>query len=626
VIGRTIRFNDEPYTIIGVLPPTLRMVPDGLVSVVMPLTDPPPYDRLLAIARLQPGLPVEAAQARLDDVSAVLERERPREVGWGIAIRPVERFMNPRTRLGLTVLSGAVTFLLLIACANAAGLLFIRGVARQPELALRMALGGSRGALFRHVITENALLALLAGVLGALIAWWGARALVALAPPNLIAFNYNTVEINARVLVFALLLTVLTGLLFGMLPAVRAARTNPARAGRSATATPSQVRARNMVQVVQLSLVVILLTGAGLLGRSFQQLMAVDPGFDAERLLLLSYFTPQTRRVQEGGVAAFNRELDERLRALPGVTGVSWSGGAGFRTDYTITLDDGTTMASGSGLLPHASVDTAYFRVMGIPILEGRAFTIEDVRTDAGSVILDRDFAGALFPGRSAVGRRFRIREEPWVTVVGVSGDIKLEGPDDPLGEHFMFYPIEAARIGAANVAIRTNSDPAVLAHSVRTAVWDIDPGQPIWKLLTGRQTIAEAVVQPRFVLIITMVFAAVALLLASVGVYGLISFTVAQRTREIGVRMALGARVQRVMGEIVGSGMRLALIGAVIGLAGAVALSRLITGLLFGVSPLDATALALATAVLLSCCVVALLGPARRAARIDPASSVRAE
>lgn len=621
VLGRTVELSGERYTVIGVLPPTLRRMPNGIVSMLLPLTDPPPYDRLNVMARLRPGLSVAAASARLADRSAVLERERPRPAGWALSLRTVERRLNPATKNALYSLAAAVGFLLLIACTNAAGLLFVRGVSKVPELGLRVALGGSRRTLFAHVFAESLVLAVLAGLAGTLLAWWGVRVLVALAPSNLIDFSYTTVGIDLRVLLFALVLTFLTAVLFGVAPALRASRVSAARAGRASTATRGQVRGRSIVQVAQLALAAMLLTGAGLTGRSFLRLTGVDPGFDADNLLI-AHFTSGSE-----GREALNRTLDERLRALPGVRGVAWNIGTTFHFGFHLEPEGEAPRPSENSLLVSTSVDSGFFRTMGIPILEGRGFRAEDTYEGANTVVIDSDFAGTLWPGERAVGRRFRLRQDDsWLTVVGVSGDVKLEGPDDPVGPDLVFHPIAIERIGYTNLFIRTAGDPAALAPTVRQVIRELAPDRPIGSIKTGEQMLAEQVAEPRFVLTLMTVFAAIALVLAAVGVYSLVAFTVAQRTREIGVRMALGAHERDILFGVLRSGLLLAGAGIAIGLCGAAALSRFIRSLLFGISPFDVVAFAFVAAMLVLACLLALAGPARRAAGVQPATALRAE
>ena len=443
---------------------------------------------------------------------------------------------------------------------------------------------------------------------------------------GLIRFSYVTVSVDGRVLAFALLVTLLTGVVFGSLPAWRAARAATLTVSRSGTATPEEVKLRAAMQVGQMALAVLLLTGAALFGKSFSRLMSVPLGYDVDHLLQLQLVSPERLQGGPDAAASFARDLDDRLRALPGITGVSRAGGVGFSFDYSIDLDDGGRRDSVPELLPHLSVDTAYFRVMDIRIVEGRSFRAEDIVEGADAVIIDRDLAAMLWPGRSAVGKRFRIRSDPWVTVVGVTGDVKLEGPRDPLGPYLLWFPATQAQLRSAFVHLRTAGAPRAIEQSVRAVVQELDPNQPIQSLESGRQALGDAVADPRFLLFVMTALATVSVVLAAVGVYGLVSFTVAQRKREIGIRLALGARSGRVVEEVVRRGLALGAMGIVIVLAFSLLLGRFVSGLLFDTPPSDPAALAVAALTILTSCGVALVQPAARAAAVDPSEALRAE
>jgi predicted permease len=470
------------------------------------------------------------------------------------------------------------------------------------------------------------LLALAAGAIGTALAWGGVRALVAVMPSVLVRFSYNPITMDLRVLVFAFGLTLATGLVFGLLPALRAAATQAARAGRAATASTREIRIRSLVQVAQFALAVLLLSGAGLFGRSFYRLLSVPLGYDLDRVLELQLVSLERLRGDPEAAAAFARELDARLASLPGVIGVARHGGMGIGFDWTLELDDGRRVELGDSPIPLVSVDTAFFRVMGVPIVEGRAFLPEDALPESSGVIVDKDFAAALWPGESALGRSFRESSGERHTVVGVAADTKLFGPLEPFGPRQIFYAAPDRDLRSGVVLVRTAGDPEALIAPVRALVREMDPGQPIQSLRTARQAMVEEIADPRFLLVIMAVFASVALTLAAVGVYGLVSFTVAQRTREIGVRMALGARGRTVMTEVLGRGLLLAFVGAALGLGGAALLSRFVSALLFDVSPTDLPTLVLAAAALLAACALALVLPAWSAASVAPVEALRVE
>ena len=429
-----------------------------------------------------------------------------------------------------------------------------------------------------------------------------------------------------RVLAFALGMTLLTGVIFGSLPAWRAARVAALGAGRTSTATPEEVRLRAAMQVGQMALAVLLVAGAGLFGQSFKRIMSVPLGYDVDHLLELRLVSPD--RLQGGveAAASFARDLDEGLRALPRIVGVSRATGVGFRSGYSLELDNGERRDSVPELLPHLSVDTAYFRVTGIRLLEGRAFRAEDVVAESDAVVIDRDLALMLWPGRSAVGRRFRVGSDPWVTVVGVTEDVKLDGPRDPLGPYLMFYPASQEELRSARVLLLTAGAPTDVKRSVRGVVQGLDPNQPIRSLETGREVLGEAVADPRFLVAVMTVLAGVSVALAAVGIYGLVSFTVAQRKREIGIRRALGARAGSVVAGVVRWGLTLGAIGVVIGMAFALLLAPSVSALLFDAPRWDPVVLGVAALTLLASCCAALARPAVRAAAVDPAEALRSE
>ncbi|HUF68119.1 MAG TPA: ADOP family duplicated permease [Longimicrobiales bacterium] len=628
MVGRTIRLSGELYTVIGVLPPALRRLPSGLVDAVVPLAPPSESSPgVMVLGRLRAGVPLAAAQARLDEIAAVLNREFPRDNAW----QPTATRLDAGVfggRAAVIALAGAAGFLLLVACANAAGLLLVRGVARESEFVVRRALGASRRSLFRQLLTESLTLAVLAGGLGTLIAFWGVRGLLAIAPETLTRWHYNTVVVDARAFVFALTLTVVTGLLFGIVPAAWASRRGDAAraSGRGMSASVSRVRIRRTVQVAQLALAMLLLSGAGLLGHSFVRMARVDPGFDAERVLLMSLSPGGSRSGEER--SSFNSVLDARLRALPGVTGVGWSDGAGLWFTNDLEAEGAEGESGPLRIIITTSIDTTYFGAMGIPLVEGRNFGAADLADESGAVIVDTDLARLLWPGGRAAGRRFRRGPEGrWYTVVGVVDDPKLDGIDDRDRPWVVFHPSVPERITRwASISIRTAGDPAASVASVREAVRSLDPDLPIYDLMTGRQSIAESMTEPRFVFMVMSAFAGLSMLLAAMGVYALVAFSVAQRTREIGIRMAIGARSRVVMRDVFREGMALAAAGVALGLAGALALSRFIEALLFDVSRTDAATYAFVAFVLLLACAAALLRPAWRAATIDPASALRSE
>jgi predicted permease len=631
IVGRAIRLDGEAYVVTGILPKSMRRLPTGTIDVLVPLARER-GSRYSLLGVLATGLTVESGQSRANTIAARLDDEQPRAPGWSLLLTAVANDISRNDARALYALSSAVLLLLLIACANAATLLFVRGLAQRPDLVLRAALGASRRRLFGQVLTESALLALLAGLCGVLLSWWGVRLLVGLMPGRLLGMSYTPIGLDARALLFTLVLTLVTVVLFGAGPALRATRIHPTGAGRRLTATREQVRARRLAHVVQLAVATVLLAGAGLFARSFVQLLAVPAGFDPSGLLLLDLKATRSRLADASALDAFQGELEQRLRAVPGITHVSWTrgglpGSPAFHFVANLETDDGQSHAMASRFLSYANVDTAYFATVGVSLLEGRGFIPEDASSSENPVIIDPDLAAHLWPGDRAVGRRFRLRpDQPWLTVVGVAANIRLTWPDERMGPHAVFHPVRGATLRDAQIALRTTGDPGGYTAAVRAAVYATDPDQPVASLAPVRDSMLLAVAQPRFVLILASVFAFVALMLAAIGVYGLIAFTVAQRTREIGVRLALGAESRNVALGILRSGLTLAGVGVTVGLLAVALLSRVVRVLLFGVSPLDPWALGTTAALLIVVCLVALLAPARRASRIPPATALVAD
>jgi putative ABC transport system permease protein len=624
VAGRRVELDGEPFTVIGVLPPTLRRLPLGLVHFVVPSSgEEEVLDRTSLLARLREGVSLDVARERMRELARALDETHPRESNRTLDLLPVRRNLSDDVSRGLWALSAAVLCLLLVACVNAAGLLLVRGATRVPELALRRALGSSRGQIVRHVLLESLLLAIAAGLVGVLLAWIAVEGILLMLPSHLSRFSYTPVTLDGRVLLFALGLSAVTVLLSGLLPALQAGRAGAARAGRSSSVSRRDVKLRTGIQVAQLALAVVLLTGAALFGRSFQELMNVPLGYDPDGILLLELVSLERIRGEPERSVEFARELDARLTALPSVADVGRVG-SGLHQDVSVAPADDPDRARTLDLLLNLSVNPGYFAAMGIELAEGRPFRSGDGET--GSVaIVNLDLADALWPGRSAVGRVLLVRDQP-LTVVGVTEDVKPEGPNDPYGPWLVFYPSTPDRLRSGTIVIRTSGDPRALIGPVRALVRELDPQQPIASLHTGRQALGDAVADPRLLLVLMVSFATVAALLGGIGVFGLVSFAVVQRTREIGVRRALGAEEGRVVREVLASGVGIGLSGVAIGLAASVVLTRFVRSLLFGISPLDPVALTGAGLALIAVCSIATLPPARRAARVHPSQALRLE
>lgn len=648
-IGRSITFSGERYTVVGVMPQEFRY-PLGTVSAWFPMphvaaeadTSAAAPGPVSAFARLASGVSPELAQQRVDALAPQLAEEVP---GMHVPVRvqPMGSWRaNSDIRRALLVLSGAVGFVLLIACANAANLLLVRATSARHDLGVRLALGATRVRVVRELMAEAGLVALAGGALGVLLSWWGVKAIMALAPAELVRWSYGVVAIDLRILVFALALTFGTMLLFGIMPALQATATPGGRRAprrtlafgeRSGTGSREQRKMRNGLVVAQLALSVMLMVGAGLLTSSFVKLWNVDPGMQVHNLALLQISPSSDRYATRTARAAFYDQVLERIEAMPGVQAVSvvsgTAGGAGgLHISPSLEVEGSATpVAWNPEIIPMGRAGTGYFRTLGIPILQGREFTDDDMLPDANTAIIDVDLARHLFPEGNAVGRRFRVStQSDWRTVVGVAGDVKLFGPDDREQPFEVYYPAPPGALGYAWIAARTSGEAELLLPLMKAAVHEADPLQPVGTLQTAEQQYREPLARPRFLLTLMAVFAATATLLAAVGLYGTISYAVAQRTRELGVRMALGARAEQIVRSVVGEGARLAAFGVVLGLVGSAALGGYLSSLLFGVAPADPVTFATVAALLGTIAVLAALAPAVRASRIDPVIAMRAE
>jgi putative ABC transport system permease protein len=589
------------------------------------------------VGRIRDGLSPDAAQARVRQVGAQLDATSPRSDGWGVGLFFLgHNTVNADVKTALWVLAGAVVCLLLIACANAANLLLVRTTARQRELSIRSALGATRTTLVRQLLIESAVVAVFGGALGVVIAYWGVDLLLLIVPSELSFLTYTTIEVDARVLAFATVASLATGILFGVGPALRASRARGTFLiqERSGTGTRRGTRVRGALIVAEVALSLALLVGASLFARSFAHLNGVDPGFDVESIVTAQLSISAVRHPTPEQRTARIDAYRDRLRALPGVAAVSVSTGSAPRAGVTFAdrvEAEGSKAPLNTDMItiPFAEADTAYFATMGIGIVRGRAFTAEDRRTTDSRVIIDPDLARALWPSEDPIGRRFRLNQDgKWHTVVGVAQDVKLMGPDDAAGKYGMYFALPT--IGRATrfveIVVRSTGDPARLVQPIKRAIWTIDPQQPIEEVVTARERMAEALAKPRFLVTLMGLFAAVALGLAVIGIYGVLSSAVAQRTREIGIRMALGAQTGDVLRGVLGHGAMLTALGTLLGAGMTLSGGRLVRSLLFGVEPLDPAAYAVAAVTLVVAALVACYVPARRATRVDPLVAVRAE
>jgi putative ABC transport system permease protein len=596
-----------------------------------------------AIARLKPGLSITQAQQRLDAFAAQVRAEHPGDypagAGWTPKLVPLQQDVVGSVQTTLFTILGAVAIVLLIACANIAGLLLARASARQRELAVRRALGSGRARLARLLLTESVVLSLCGGALGLLLAVWGVDLLISLVPEGLP--RISEIAISGRVIAFTFGASIATGILFGIAPALQFSNPDVLSAlkdGRSPAARSRRVLRAALV-VTEFALAMVLLVGAALLVRSFWRLQHVETGFDGRNVLTARLWLPQPNKPETGkyysGTArlAFFDEVLRRVRELPGVEDAAAVQSLpldGGRGGTTITIEGSDSEASGQ--IPTVAVNLAsgnYFNVMGIRLLRGRTFGPEDDAKATPVVIVNQELAQQHFGGADPVGRRVHFggvqNRNRWMTIVGVAGNVlndRLEQAPRPM----VYRPLTQATSLSMALAVRTKQDPKRFADAIGRAVRETDPDQPTHSVRTMAEVQAAATASRRFSMQLVGGFACLALLLAAIGIYGVMSYLVSQRTREIGIRMALGARPSSVVGLVVSYALWLAAAGVAVGIAAAASLTKLISGMLFQVSPTDPWTFAAITFTLIVTALLATLTPARRAAHVDPMVALRAD
>jgi predicted permease len=639
VVGKTVFLDSKPYTIVGVLPPSFRL---NQVDVWLPLgrfADDPRFTPrenhpgLIGVGRLKPGVTLERMNADLAAVAAQLGREHPEDVGIGATGALFKEQMVGTVRPALRVLAIAVGLVLLIACANVANLMLGRATERQHDFALRKAIGASGGRLVRQALTESTVLALLGGVGGVALAWAGVKLLLALEPSNLP--RLSSIRVDGGVLAFALGISVATGLLFGVVPARQLPRSSPLAAlregGRGAVGAGHRRRFAAGLTVTEVALALVLLVAAGLLLRSFAKLTGVAPGFDPEHVVASRVQLPSARYPDDAARRRLFAELLRRVRALPGVDDAALGSDIPVSSSWQTTVSfEGVDTPKGSEpLLSAASVTPEYFRTLRVPLRAGRAFEPTDDSAHPKVVIVTARVARRMYGGgtASAIGRRLKQgkgdSDAPWITIVGVVDDVRNEGLDTtPRGT--LYFPFAQSVGSELWVLVRTPQPLDRVAPALRRELSALDRDLPLSSTQTLTQALDRSVSQPRFSMLMLTIFAAAALLLATVGLYGVVASGVAQRQREISVRIALGARPRRVVAWVVAQAIRLTMLGVVLGAVAALAGGRVLASLLFEVKPTD-PAVFVGVAVLLALvAVVAAALPAVRAARLDPATVIR--
>jgi putative ABC transport system permease protein len=638
IIGQPITLDNESFTIVGVLPPSIKALWLGRFDIWAPVSvDPDQYlERFVrnrqVYARLKPGVSIEAAQAEMDVIEQQLAEQYPKDnAGYSASIDSLEDAQVRDVRRPLLVFLGAVGLVLLIACANVANLLLARSATRRKEFAIRSALGASRLSLMRQLLTEAVVLALAGGVIGVLLAFWIVDLFVAISPGNIP--RLDQVKLDERVVAFALSLSLLTGVLFGLAPAIGSSRVNLVehlKEGQRGSATGLRSRLRGLLVISQVALALVLLVGAGLLGQSFLRLIALRPGFNPENLLTVQLFPPSEKYKDGNALAAFYQRATEEFRTIPGVQSVgATSAGPQFGGYEPIDVLVEGQPAPASGEYPHAryyNVGPDYFHTMQIPLRAGREFTDRDTPGAPPVAIINQTMARQFFAGEDPLGKKVSlVRKKQDLEIVGVVGDVRRFEVGDVV-EPEIYWPYMQRPRGVTYFVFRADSNPTSIVSAVRSRVSALDKEVLVTNVSTVDQMVSAALREPRFNTALIGIFAGLALLLASVGLYAVISYSVTQRIHEIGVRIAVGAGQGDIFKLIVGQGMLLTLIGVAIGLAASFALTRVMLSLLFEVSATDPLTFAGISLLLTFVSLLACYVPARRAMKVDPMAALRYE
>lgn len=649
IIGQPVTLNGIKFTMIGVMPPNFQFHikhrsgtgrPAELWTVLPMPTGGTANERgrfLSVVARLKPGVSVEQAAAELRTIATRTSDESPQyNKNYSAEVLPLREQFFGNVRRPLWLMLGAVAFVLLIACANVANLLLSLATTREKEIAVRAALGARRLRIVRQLLTESLLLALLGSVLGLGFAWLGIKALIAIAPRDLVSLH--TVGLNVTVLLWTLGVSLLTGIIFGMAPAFHISRLNLndslKEGGKSESAQASgSRRLRSALVVSEIALAVVLLASAGLLIRSFVRLQQVDRGFDTENILTMVIRLPAAKYPEDPHVITFFNQALERVRQLPNVRSVGMVnflplyGGLGSSTGFKIEGRPEPPPGQGPGTDVRVA-DAGYFQSMGIPLLRGRNFSDAEQREPRRVILINEALARKHFPGEDPIGRRLDVAmfENPTpAEIIGVVGNVRYDSLVDE-SPPAVYFPLPDLAYPFMSLVIRTDADPAALAPSVQREIRAVDPNQPVSDVRTMDQVMSEWVSRSRFNTMLLGLFAALATLLSAVGIFGVMNYSVALRTREIGLRLAVGAQPRQVLVLILKQGLLLTIVGVLLGLVAAFALTRLLSGLLFGVAAVDATTFTTISLLLVIVSLLACYLPARRAMRIDPLQALRYE
>ncbi|MCI0538668.1 MAG: ABC transporter permease, partial [Verrucomicrobiales bacterium] len=638
VVGKAITLNNQSFTVIGVTPANFQFrtvadvfVPFGLSAERFRVRGRDPG--VGVVARLKPAVSMAQSESELNAIAVRLEQEFPEtNTGKRVRLESLHESFVGGTRLSLLTLLGAVGLVLLIACVNVANLLLVRGAARQREMALRAALGAGRWRILRQLLGESLLLAALGGVLGALLAYWGTNLITSYLPGGVA--RLHEVAIDSTVLGFTLGLSLLAGVAFGMAPAWQASRANLTQTlqegGRGSTG--SRQRLRSALVVSEIALTLAVLVGAGLLIRSFWRLQRVDSGLDARNVLMMQ-ISVKAGPGEGARIADFFEQLLQKVRGLPGVKSVAVTDGLPILRDanwapFNIEGRPPPEPGNQTWCIRYI-VSSEYFQTLGIQLLKGRGFTAQDTLNSPPVAIIDETFARQHFQNEDPLGKGLilALPDGPGIEIVGVVRHVKHAGLDEQAAGSPQFYlNFNQSRSNTSHLLVRSVSDPLSLAGAVRDQVWALNKDQPVFNVRTMEQVVSQSIAPRRFSALLMVIFGFVALVLASIGLYGMMSYSVAQRTPEIGIRVALGAQRRDVLTMVVKQGMGLALLGVAAGLVAALTLAQLFRNLLFGVGAADPLTFGAVALMLFAVAVLASFVPARRATKIDPMEALRHE
>jgi putative ABC transport system permease protein len=636
IVGKSISLNDRTRTVVGVMPADF-IFPNGDIEIWVPLVFSPNdltgrgSHFLNVIARLKPGVTINQARDEMETIAAHLEQQYQVNTGHGVNIFPLYEEVVGNIRPALLVLLGAVGFVLLIACANVANLLLARAAVRQKEIAIRTALGAARGRIIRQLLTESMLLSLTGGTLGVLLALWGLDLLLAVSADSIP--RVKEIRLDLWVLGFTFLVSLATGLIFGIVPALQASKPDLnetlKEGGRGASAGLRRNMVRSTLVVSEVAICLVLLIGAGLMIKSFARLLDVNPGYSAENVLTMNVSLSGSKYREAPERRAFFDQALQRMASSPGVEGAGvvlgapLSGGIGSRY---FQIEGRPPQPPGQGY--NANINAAsgdYFRTMGIPLIQGREFDERDVTGSPDVVIINQRMAQQFWPDEDPLGQRISAGDQTWRTIVGIVGDVRQAALETEARAE-LFYPFFQVDFGSGTFVVRTSNDPKTMIAALRKEVQAVDKDQPLFRVRTMNEVLGQVVAPRRLNMLLLGIFAGVALVLAAVGLYGVMSYSVTQRTREIGIRQALGATRRDVTKLVIGQGMVLSLVGVGVGLVASFFLTRPMASLLFGVSAADPVTFAVISLILIGVALGASYIPARRATRVDPMIALRHE